>query len=67
MQVSFRRPAGVLLGLVLLAAPAPARTDPPPAAPASDAWLDAASLQWRDVSEKIWGVSETALKETKSA
>ena len=67
MQVSFRRPAGALLGLVLFAAPAPARTDPPSAAAASDAWLDSTSPQWSEVSEKIWGFSETALKETKSA
>jgi aminobenzoyl-glutamate utilization protein B len=67
MQVSFRRPAGALLGLVLLTTPTPARTDPPPATPASDTWLDSTSPRWTDVSEKIWGFSETALKETKSA
>ncbi|MFI5121179.1 MAG: amidohydrolase, partial [Thermoanaerobaculia bacterium] len=39
----------------------------PPAAPASDAWLDATSARWAEVSGRIWGFSETALEETKSS
>ena len=67
MQVPFRRPAGALLGLALLAVPAPGKAASPPAAAASDVWLDSTSARWNEVSEKIWGFSETALQETKSS
>src|ERR1035438_9894157 len=69
MQVPFRRPAGALLGLALLTAPAPGKAASPPAAAAagSDAWLDSTSARWNEISEKIWGFSETALQETKSS
>jgi aminobenzoyl-glutamate utilization protein B len=67
MQVPFRRASGALLGLVLLATPSRAAAAPPPGTAASDAWLDSASARWVEVSRKIWGFSETALKETKSA
>src|SRR5450830_925881 len=66
MQVPFRRPAGALLGLALFTVPAPGKAASPAAA-ASGAWLDSTSARWNEVSEKIWGFSETALKETKSA
>ncbi len=66
MQVPFRRPAGALLGLALFTVPAPGKAASPAAA-ASDAWLDSTSARWNEVSEKIWGFSETALQETKSA
>jgi len=67
MQVPFRGPAGVLLGLALLAAPAPGRAASPAEAAASDAWLDSTSARWNEVSEKIWDFSETALQEIKSS
>jgi aminobenzoyl-glutamate utilization protein B len=67
MQVPFRRPAWALLGFALSAAPAAAMAAPPATAAASDAWLDSTSARWTEVSGKIWGFSETALKETKSA
>ena len=67
MQVPFRRPAVALLGLALLAVPAPGKAATLPAAAASDAWLDSTSARWNEVSGKIWGFSETALGETKSA
>ncbi|MEO8053580.1 MAG: amidohydrolase [Acidobacteriota bacterium] len=60
MQVPFRGPAALALGLTLgfsLAA-APAGTD---------AYLDSTAARWEDVSRKIWDYSETALAETKSA
>jgi aminobenzoyl-glutamate utilization protein B len=63
MQVPFRGPAALALGLVLAAAPAA------PAAPqtGTDAFLDATAARWEDVSRKVWEYAETALKETKSA
>ena len=67
MQVPFRRTAGALLGLALLAAPAPGKAASPAASPASDAWLDSTAARWNEVSAKIWGFAETALQETKSA
>ena len=67
MQVPFRRPAGALLGLALLSVPAPGKAASPAGAAASDAWLDSTSARWNEVSERIWGFSETALQETKSA
>src|SRR5512141_577877 len=67
MQVPFRRLAGMLLGLVFLAVPAPAKAVSPPAVSESDAWLDSTSARWNEVAEKIWGFSETALQETKSS
>ncbi len=67
MQVPFRRSAGALLGLALLALPAPGKAASPAAAAASDAWLDSTSARWNEVSRKIWGFSETALQETQSS
>jgi aminobenzoyl-glutamate utilization protein B len=67
MQVSFRRTAGALLGLALLAAPASGNAASPAGTGASNAWLDSTSARWNEVSEKIWSFSETALQETKSA
>ncbi len=62
MQVPFRGPAALALGLALAAGPAA------PAAPAgTDAYLDATAARWEDVSRKIWEYAETALQETKSA
>ncbi len=67
MQVPFRRPVGALLGLVLLAVPAPGTAVSPVGPAASDAWLDATSARWNEVAGRIWGFSETALQETKSS
>jgi aminobenzoyl-glutamate utilization protein B len=63
MQVSFRRPAVLVLGLALAAAPAA------PAAPPADtdAFVDGNATRWEEVSRKIWEYAETALKETRSA
>ena len=60
-------PRRALLGLVLLSVPAPGKAASPAGAAASDAWLDSTSARWNDVSARIWGFSETALQETKSA
>jgi len=68
MQVSFRSPAALVLGLAvaLATAPsAPAATAAPPAG--TDAFVDANAGRWEDVSRKIWEYAETALKETRSA
>ena len=69
MQFSFRLPSRALLGLAFLVArlPAMAAVAPPPAAAASDAWLDSTSARWDETAGKIWAFSETALRETKSA
>jgi aminobenzoyl-glutamate utilization protein B len=67
MQVPFRRAAGALLGLALLAVPAPGNAASPAGAAASNAWLDSTSARWNEVAGKIWGFSETALQETKSS
>jgi hypothetical protein len=67
MQVPFRRTAGAFLGLSLLAVQAPGNAASPAVAAASNAWLDSTSARWNEVAEKIWGFSETALKETKSS
>lgn len=61
MQVSFRRPAALVLGVSLAAAPAR------PAAAGTDAYLDATAPRWEEVSRKLWDFAETALKETRSA
>ena len=66
MQVSFPRP-GALLGLALLAIPAPGRAASPPDAAVSDLWLESTAARWNEVSGKIWSFSETALQETKSS
>jgi aminobenzoyl-glutamate utilization protein B len=67
MQVPFRGPAALALGLVfgltLVAAPAA----PAAAGAGTDAYLDTTAARWEDVSRKIWAFSETALKETRSA
>ena len=65
MQVPFPRP-WALMGVALLAVPAPARAASPGAA-ASDLWLESTSARWIEVSGKIWGFAETALEETKSS
>ena len=62
MQVPFRGPAALALGLALAAAPPHGR-----AAAGTDAYLDATAARWEDVSRKIWDYAETALTETKSA
>src|SRR6266511_891963 len=67
MQVPFRRGAGTLLGLVLLALPAPGKVASPAGAAASDAWLDSTSDRWNEVAGRIWGFSETALQERQSS
>src|SRR5512141_3316683 len=67
MQVPFRRPVGALLGLALLAVPAPGTAVSPVGPAASDAWLDATSARWNEVAGRIWGFSETALQEPKSS
>jgi aminobenzoyl-glutamate utilization protein B len=67
MQVPFRCLATALLGLVLSAMPTPGKAAAPPAAAASDAWLDSSSARWNEVAEKIWSFSETALQETRSS
>ncbi len=63
MQMSFRRPTALALGLALAAASAA------PAAPpaGTDAYLDASAKRWEDVSRKIWDYAETALDEKQSA
>jgi aminobenzoyl-glutamate utilization protein B len=67
MQVPFRAPAALALGLVfgltLVAAPAA----PAAAGAGTDAYLDTTAAQWAEVSRKIWDYAETALQETKSA
>ena len=66
MQVPFRGPAALALGLALAAAPpAPAAQGAP--LPGTDAWLDATAARWTEVSRKIWDYAETALAEHKSA
>jgi aminobenzoyl-glutamate utilization protein B len=60
MQVPFRSPAALALGLTL--------AFPLAAAPiGTDAYLDASAARWEDVSRKVWEYAETALAETKSA
>lgn len=63
MQVSFRAPAALTLGLAFAAVP------PAPAAPpaGSDAFLDASAARWEEASRKIWGFAETSLQETQSS
>ncbi len=63
MQVPFRGPAALALGLALAAGPAASAA--PPAG--TDAYLDATAARWTEVSRKIWEYAETALQETKSA
>jgi aminobenzoyl-glutamate utilization protein B len=65
MQVSFRSPAALVLGLAVALATAPAAPAAPPAG--TDAFVDANAGRWEDVSRKIWEYAETALKETRSA
>lgn len=65
MQVPFRRPAALALGLALAfgaARPAPAA---PPAG--TDASVDADAARWEEVSRKIWEWAETGLAERKSS
>jgi aminobenzoyl-glutamate utilization protein B len=66
MQVSFRRPAALALGLALAAAPA-ARVAQAGPATGTDTYLDAAAAQWEAVSRKIWDYAETGLAEHKSS
>jgi aminobenzoyl-glutamate utilization protein B len=63
MQVPFRGPAALALGLALAAGPAASAA--PPAG--TDAYLDATATRWTEVSRMIWEYAETALQETKSA
>ena len=66
MQVPFRGPAALALGLALAAAPAATAAQAAPPA-GTDAYLDATAARWEDVSRKIWEYAETALNERQSA
>jgi aminobenzoyl-glutamate utilization protein B len=70
MQVSFPRgalaPAAALLLTFGALRAAPPKPMVAPVAP-TDAYLDETRGRWIEVSDAVWGFSETSLKETKSA
>ncbi len=67
MQVPFRGPAALALGLAFGSALVAAPAAPAAAGARTDAYLESAAAQWEEVSRKIWDYAETALQETKSA
>lgn len=67
MQVPFRGPAALALGLVFGLALTAAPAAPAAQSGDTDAYLDTTAVRWEDVSRKIWDYAETALNERQSA